>query len=460
MEKQLEKAIICVLVLVCVPCLGSETNQLKISEDTEHYCLKNTKHNSLDNTELNISTVQLFYRIEPTGEYLCHFKLEAFGNSLTVVGPAQCVITISDPYIEQFNLRIFDNIAEVDATVDANHTLVTFSTTNHLIPVGYPFNIEGSYWGTYRTRESSTYNYTLGIDWGTTVGSQQTIIQFGQYQYTPIIVQPDPHFIEDKHSGISEFHWNEMFVQGFNAILKMNRRNSPKTFFIVDFPNWNSTIGQTVHVPLHNNGTFELNIYVITPNWITTNASNFILLPSQKIVLAFTITSIATLGINDTIQIVVWELREPIMIPVTVVGIAPQTVVFPFLLVVSIFTGVAVVSLSYYKRNAITKLMNSWKKGEQIANGPPSQKEIPELSSNPTWESIQSRWASILPEQEMQVLKILLDQGVVNQKIVAEELGVSAMTMSRIISRLEMKQLLFRERLGMSNMIKLNKRKL
>ena len=77
-----------------------------------------------------------------------------------------------------------------------------------------------------------------------------------------------------------------------------------------------------------------------------------------------------------------------------------------------------------------------------------------------TWESLQSRWEPILPEQELQVLKILFDQGVINQKTIADQLGVSAMAMSRIISRLETKRLLVRERLGMSNMIKLNKNQL
>jgi uncharacterized membrane protein len=44
--------------------------------------------------------------------------------------------------------------------------------------------------------------------------------------------------------------------------------------------------------------------------------------------------------------------------------------------------------------------------------------------------------------------------------MIADQLGVSAMAMSRIISRLETKRLLVRERLGMSNMIKLNKNQL
>jgi uncharacterized membrane protein len=47
-----------------------------------------------------------------------------------------------------------------------------------------------------------------------------------------------------------------------------------------------------------------------------------------------------------------------------------------------------------------------------------------------------------------------------NQKTIADQLGVSEMTMSRIISRLETKRLLVKERLGMSNMINLNENQL
>ncbi len=73
------------------------------------------------------------------------------------------------------------------------------------------------------------------------------------------------------------------------------------------------------------------------------------------------------------------------------------------------------------------------------------------------WKSIQSRWQTILPENELKVIEILYRQGSMNQQAIADNMGVSKMTMSRIISRLEAKRLLFRERLGFSNIIKLNK---
>ena len=74
-----------------------------------------------------------------------------------------------------------------------------------------------------------------------------------------------------------------------------------------------------------------------------------------------------------------------------------------------------------------------------------------------TWQSIQAKWETILPENELKVIEILCKQGVLNQKTLGEELGLSAMSISRIISRLETKRLVIRKRLGMSNMIKLKK---
>ena len=77
-----------------------------------------------------------------------------------------------------------------------------------------------------------------------------------------------------------------------------------------------------------------------------------------------------------------------------------------------------------------------------------------------SWDLIQSRWQDKLTENEIQVIQILFNHGSMNQQTLAVEIAVSKMKMSRIITRLEAKGLLSRERLGMSNIIKLNKERL
>ena len=72
------------------------------------------------------------------------------------------------------------------------------------------------------------------------------------------------------------------------------------------------------------------------------------------------------------------------------------------------------------------------------------------------WDSVQSRFQNVLPENEFKVIEILFHQGSMNQQTIADELDISKMTMSRIISRLETKKLLSRKKSGMSNIIKLN----
>ena len=74
-----------------------------------------------------------------------------------------------------------------------------------------------------------------------------------------------------------------------------------------------------------------------------------------------------------------------------------------------------------------------------------------------SWELVKSKWETILPENELKVIRVLFNQGSRNQKSLAESIEVSTMTMSRIISRLETKRLVIRERTGMSNKIELKK---
>lgn len=456
MEKRLENyLVILLLFLVWIP-FSTIDMKAGVSDNTEGFF-------SSTNTELIISSVELLYYIQPTGEYICQFTLEAIGNNLTEGGGVQCKFIISDLTIENFTILILNALVKPEKTENNTSSFISFAI-NDFIPDGFPFTIEGSFKGKYSLNASSIYTYTLGIDWGTTVGSQHTLITF-EDDYTIVSFSPPQPIIEST-LGVFELSWTETFVQGFNTTLKLHPRQLPNTFLIVNFlPScWNATIGQTIHVPVHNIGVFEIEVLIVTPNWISTNVSHFKLIPDQKIIASFTVNSLASFGMNGTIEIIVWELWEPISIPVTVLDVEHYNGLFPFLLVFSLFTGLLVIGMSYYQRDSIKEYINQWKKGKnalmkRAVISSTVQKNFSEKVEL-TWESLQSRWEPILPEQELQVLKILFDQGVINQKMIADQLGVSAMAMSRIISRLETKRLLVRERLGMSNMIKLNKNQL
>jgi hypothetical protein len=428
----------------------------------------NFNHNLTRNTELDISNIQLVYQIDPTGEYFCYFTLEALGTNFTASGFAQCRFNISDPNVEEFILTISDDTVKVSETKINNCSLITFSIYDQIIPVGYPFTIRGSFYGKCTRNDSSIFQYTLGIDWGTVAGSQHTTIKIDNQKFTVLSVEPIPHLIEEIRLGIVELQWNEIFVGNFNINLALHRRQIQNTFLFVDRQAWNATTGQTVTIVIRNNGTFMTHGGVYTPNWISKNVSKFEISPNQSIRVTLTINSLASIGMNDSITILIQELWNPIIIPVKVVKSAPYKALDPSLLVISIFVGILTISAGYYNRRSIMEYISQRRPNEEelpLKSQYPSQdlpvhkNGIPEIVT-PVWETVQARWKSILPDQEIQVVKILLSQGVLNQKTIAEQMGISEMKMSRIISRLETKRLLVREKLGMSNLIKLDKKKL
>jgi len=449
-------SLIIFILLVCIPYTLSENQSKKMETSI------------VRNTEIDISNIQLIYEIDPTGEYYCYFILEALGNNFTASGYAQCRFNVSDPNVEEFLLAISDEIVKVSQTKINNCTLITFSIYDQYIPVGHSFTIRGSFHGKSTCNDSSIFQYSLGIDWGTVAGSQHTKIKIDRQKFTILLVDPVPHFSEEIRLGIEELQWNEILLGRFNVNLKLQRRQTQEPFLIIDRQSWNASIGQTITISLLNNASFITHGRIYTPNWITKNVSIFEISPNQSIKISLKINSIASLGMNDSIIILILELRNPILIPVKVVNSAPDTGLASSILVIFAIIGILAISLGYYNRDTLMKYFtqNKIQEGALAKKNPHTSQSVSTQNNriteitNQTWETVQMRWESILPEQELQVLKILLNQGTVNQKTIAEQLEVSEMTMSRIISRLETKRLLVRERFGISNLIKLNKKKL
>ena len=72
-----------------------------------------------------------------------------------------------------------------------------------------------------------------------------------------------------------------------------------------------------------------------------------------------------------------------------------------------------------------------------------------------TWNEVEEKWQNFLNPNEISVLKLLYD-GSKNQQTIADELGLSKSTMSRLLARLEQKRLILRTKEGMSNIVTLN----
>ncbi|MFX0204759.1 MAG: helix-turn-helix transcriptional regulator, partial [Candidatus Hodarchaeota archaeon] len=100
---------------------------------------------------------------------------------------------------------------------------------------------------------------------------------------------------------------------------------------------------------------------------------------------------------------------------------------------------------------------------QQTPSHDPSQNVVLEpqhsapISEQPkaTWDKVEEKWQNFLSPNEINVLKLLYG-GSKNQQTIADELGLSKSTMSRLLARLEQKRLILRKKEGMSNIVTLN----
>ncbi|MFX0087164.1 MAG: helix-turn-helix transcriptional regulator [Candidatus Hodarchaeota archaeon] len=420
----------------------------------------NTCH-STSNTGLNISTVQLIYKFYTDGEYQCNFILDALGNNHTKTEIVQCIFNISDPNIKDCILTISDTLVEVNKISYGNFSTITFSTFK-LYPIGHRFSIQGRFYGKFISNHTDIYTFNLGISWGTDVAFQNTVIQINKNKFTMLSVQPTPHIIEDESLNVMKLEWNKMLVDNFEAILELYKKPLVNTFFFINMQSWEATIGQTAELTMRNNGTFDLRGWIITPEWMISNTTIFEIEPNQTVTALLTIKSSVNIGENGAIQLVIVDPLETIIIPVIIAYPAPIDLGFILLIGILAFIGIIMLIFGIIQRESIINYFKGYLGGKELLKPNvnilinPQEKSTTLLEEN-NWEAIETRWESVLPDQELQVLKILFFQGVVNQKTIAKQLQMSEMKMSRIINRLEIKRLLTRERSGMSKMVKLNK---
>jgi uncharacterized membrane protein len=428
--------------------------------------------------------VHLNFYIRSTGEYLCTFSLEIVGTEQTANGLGGGEFTVPSLQITNFSLTYYSSsLAFLRSEV--NDSSVFRFNLNQSIPEAMQTTLEGGFSGTVLENVSKVYTYHLGIDWGTTVRLQKTKIWLDEQKFTIVSVGPKEPLYNSAGSMMI-LAWNDILAQGFNCILEIQPRESLNTFLIVDLTAWNATVGQTLEVLISNIGFFEIEGWILpNSNWITVNVSKFILAPSKEISVLFSISDTISPGVNGSIEIIsikwvdkssnIYYLLDNIFIPIYILDedtpIRNQDPINLLLLLGLIFIVVISSYTVFHQREGIKQIIQ---KKMNSSNDIPNSNS-PNLSldnsksvsaiikdkyaetSDATWKSVHSKWNSILPEREMQLLEILFSQGSMNQQTLADELGVSKGTISRIISRLERKNLLIRERFGVSKLIKINK---
>ncbi|MHA2365922.1 MAG: helix-turn-helix transcriptional regulator [Candidatus Hodarchaeales archaeon] len=442
-------------------------------------------------TLFEIKIARLDFYIQSGGKYNIEFLLLCEGNENTSLGNATGEFTISEDHITYFDLVLIDFDSPVNSSFSFDETSSIFSfIINQEIAIGREFRLWGKLKGSIQEDMTDIYSFHLGIDWGTSVGSQITRVIVDETQ--KIIGYPNP--LPDETKPPLEYSWTREQITEFNVSLKVISKFPEIHLLVTDISSWLPILGEQIILKVHNTGPLVTQVYINTPIWIDHNVTFFSLAPNQKLNILFLINSNATEGINGTIDIISMDLLEVLKIPVFVQKSDPSTpnmnlLELPFLIfsffVILITTGFVyskrkTVSSYYQNRKIHTSPENNpeaplsndnWRKsnGEFIQEKPESSPLLDTLSSvdiiNDTtteisWNYVRSRWDKFLSERELKVIEILFNEGSLSQQKIADQMNLSKSTISRIISRLELKNLLHRERSGMSNRIKLNKERI
>ncbi|MFX0207508.1 MAG: helix-turn-helix transcriptional regulator [Candidatus Hodarchaeota archaeon] len=408
-------------------------------------------------TELEIQSASIYFNIYQGGKYSCNFYLRGLGNERTAQSYAKCEFRISDNQTTNFSILLYDSPINSSLSINENSSICTFILDRE-IPIGTSFLLLGNFKGNFQENNSGIYTFQLGINWGTFVQVQQITVSIDKSEkiIPPIIPQPDEMIITTENT--MALSWSYADTDEFNTQLTVFSRTSETHFLAVDLTSWEASLGQSIEVQIQNNGPLVAHVYVHTPTWIDSNTTYSSLISTQNLTILFSLNSEATVGVNGTIEIISEELWEVIRIPVFVlyeeIPVSNYNDFFVPILVMSLVAITVLASvLLYNKRATIQKVVQKLMTSSEALNEGVNEGLIP-------WESVHSRWEAILPEQELKVLEILFIQGSMNQQAIARQMGVSKVTTSRIISRLEMKKLLIRNRYGVSKMIKLRKDRL
>jgi predicted transcriptional regulator len=428
-------------------------------------CVSDIK-TKLAKTNFNISEANIGFTIQPNGAYFCSFALKVVGPEQTSTGNITGSFRVVGGNISDYKLGFPSGIINSRVSLDNNSALWSFSIAQEMHP-GTVYEIWGYYWGTYNDNNTGIYVYQLGIDWGTLVGYQETKISIdNRYHF---LIESNPQTIENPVEYITELHWINSFVTGFFTTFKMILKSTQNIFLHTNTHSWlNASIGESLVIELKNNGTYQITGGIITPNWIFSNVTEFSISPNNVLSIGFTISSTAPLGSNGTIEIVTYEFRDILTIPIFVSRVGNSRLPDELSLLLVLFALLIVVGttvVGYHQQDAIVTFFRKKKnleEREQSGSSNPSLSTSPQVHepNTPTWQEIQSRWHTILTDKEMTIIEKLFNHGGMNQRSIAEKMNVSKMTVSRTVIRLEKKGLVLRDRNGMSKVVRLNQRKL
>jgi hypothetical protein len=402
-------------------------------------------------SEFTISQAILEYEIYTGGGYQCQFLLNCLDESSFSLEKLSGVLKIlgnTDPQLTMFCEET--PIDEYIIDISINKTYCFFNLPRKF-QQGTEFTITGSYQGLFSANTSGILTYWLGIDWGITTPKLNVSIEFldmNQELRIPELPENPPSVIRNKNGDF--LYWNKEFESQFSVELtSITRTNILNTAVIIDPPSWVGKVGTLFEIQIQNFAKIPLTIQIYKPNWIDCDITSFQIFPMQIRNITFSISSPEPSISNGTIFFYLIELDYAKTVLVKLEGVHSNlNSVISTIFVLALFVFIPSSIGIYFNWNSLKKNLY------QIFESNTVLKES--LPSQFSWSSISARWGPILADKEFQVIDKVFQEGPMSQQTLADHIDVSNPTMSRIISRLEVKQLVYRERTSLGNMIHLN----
>ncbi|MFX1285568.1 MAG: helix-turn-helix transcriptional regulator [Promethearchaeota archaeon] len=307
---------------------------------------------------------------------------------------------------------------------------------------------------------------SLGMDWGTRTSLLQTYIYL-ERGLVLLEVDPTPQRISIIAGGKLQLSWTDVNQQKFLATIDFSSESTTK-LMTANINTWTITSSKPLVVTIQSFVNYELHCYTVTPSWISTNLTQFVINPKGTKVISFVLSdTLPPRGTTGIIQINAREILTKIEIPVE---ISTGSSSDPFITsLIAAFIGSAIflaIVILFQNRQLIIEKVSGYKKSIRTTSQIPPTDISPNtihqairieepVRSKTTWEEVKEKWQNFLNENEISVLR-LLHEGSKNQQTIADELGLSKSTMSRMLARLEQKRLIIREKDGMSNIVTLN----
>jgi uncharacterized membrane protein len=426
----------------------NEQSQMKTKQIKNRlFTIQNTQVNAIETAKitcfLHLKTAQILVDIQFVGiaEEIIFLPEATRNETLIILGEVRNIRVVEEDTIVLEHLEEFDG----------NFTTIKFELSS-TIPEGIKRNVKITLFQDCLDYDSH-YNFKLGLNWNRTIGSQN-IIFICDHEISLLDVNPEPHTISTI-TGQLVLSWLQVNPTDFQTSLNYTRKLALKNLLIT--PNeWN--IGKirsrnnpiTKVFSIFNNESTQLSGVIIAPFWAVVNVSEWQLNVGETLYIEVSIdlSETRTLNSNVTLQCSFTYLPVNIGINGEVIEINLLAIFLPVFSVALISMGLAlVIKLIPRRRSEENNVLSM---DDSVLTEEISSEEITEVNIN------LQKWRELLTEKEFQIFEVLVENKELTQTDICRLTNLSKSTVSRAISRLEVKGLIKKKKYGISNFVIIN----